>query len=190
MDPTSQAKRLEGAQLVDREVFRQVIGRFASGVTIITTRDEAVNYGLTASAVSSLSLDPPMLLVCINRQTGTSQAIAKVKVFAVNILKENQQAIARQFATPHPNKFRDIPLTFGTLGVPLLPNMLATLECRVVEEATGGTHAVFLAEIQAAQTEEGMPLVYYRGRMGKYSVSSEANPPLWWRDILQWGAYD
>ena len=190
MDPTSQAKRSEGAQLVDREVFRQVIGHFASGVTIITTRDEAVNYGLTASAVSSLSLDPPMLLVCINRQTGTSQAIAKAKVFAVNILKENQQAIARQFATPHPNKFRDIPLTFGTLGVPLLPDMLATLECRVVEEATGGTHAVFLAEIQAAQAEEGMPLVYYRGRMGKYIFSSEANPPLWWRNILQWGAYD
>ena len=81
-------------QLVDREVFRDVIGHFASGVTVITTRDEEVNYGLTASAVSSLSLDPPMVLVCINKKAGTPQVISKVKVFAVNILRENQQATA------------------------------------------------------------------------------------------------
>ena len=175
--------------LVDQEVFRDVIGHFASGVTVITTHDEGVNYGLTASAVSSLSLDPPMILVCINKRTGTQMVISKVKVFAVNILREDQQAVARQFATPHPDKFREIPLTFGELGVPLLSNTLASIECRVVGEVTGGTHAVFLAEVQAAHAEDGMPLAYYRGRMGQFVFpSGESKAPLW-RDVLQWEDY-
>jgi flavin reductase (DIM6/NTAB) family NADH-FMN oxidoreductase RutF len=176
-------------QLVDREVFRQVIGHFASGVTVITTRYEEVNYGLTASAVSSLSLDPPMVLVCINKRTGTPKVISTAKVFSVNILREDQQAIARQFAIPHPDKFRDIPIVYGELGVPLLSDALATIECRVVSEVTGGTHAVFLAEVQAAHAEEGMPLAYYRGRMGKFVLpSNESKAPLW-RDVLQWEDY-
>lgn len=179
----------EGTQFVNREVFRDVIGHSASGVTVITTRYEEVNYGLTASAVSSLSLDPPMVLVCINKKTGTQTVISKAKVFAVNILREDQQAIARQFATPHPDKFREIPLAFGELGVPLLSNMLATLECRVVGEVTGGTHAVFLAEVQAAHAEEGMPMTYYRGRMGKFVFSSAESKARLWRDVLQWEDY-
>ncbi len=189
MDIVNRAEIPVDTQLVDREVFRDVIGHFASGVTVITTRDEGVNYGLTASAVSSLSMDPPMVLVCINKRTGTPKIISKVKVFAVNILREDQQVIARQFATPHPDKFREIPLTLGALGVPLLSNMLATIECRVVGEVTGGTHAVFLAEVQAAHAEEGMPLAYYRGRMGQFVFPpTESKAPLW-RDVLQWEDY-
>lgn len=177
------------SRLVNREVFRDVIGHFATGVTVITTRYEGVNYGLTASAVSSLSLDPPMVLVCINKKSGTPSVISKAKIFAVNILREGQQAIARQFATPHPDKFREIPIVFGELGVPLLSNMLATIECRVVGEVTGGTHAVFLAEVQAACAQEGMPMAYYRGRMGKFVFpSNEGKAPLW-RDVLQWEDY-
>ena len=177
------------SRLVDREVFRNVIGHFASGVTVITTRYEGVNYGLTASAVSSLSLDPPMILVCINKRTGTPKIISTAKVFVVNILREDQQAIARQFATPHPDKFREIPITFGELGVPLLSTMLATIECRVVGEVTGGTHAVFLAEVQAAHAEEGMPLAYYRGQMGKFVFPSDESKTPLWRDVLQWEDY-
>ena len=176
-------------RLVDREVFRDVIGHFASGVTVITTAYEGVNYGLTASAVSSLSLEPPMVLVCINKKTGTQTVISHAKVFAVNILREDQQEIARQFATPHPDKFRDIPLVVGELGVPLLSNTLATIECRVVGEVTGGTHAVFLAEVQTAHAEEGMPMAYYRGRMGQFVFPpGESKAPLW-RDVLQWEDY-
>lgn len=177
------------AQLVDREVFRHVIGHFATGVTVITTRYEEVNYGLTASAVSSLSLDPPMVVVCINKRTGTPKIISTVKVFSVNILRENQQAIARQFATPHPDKFRGIPIIYGELGVPLLSNALATIECRVVSEVTGGTHAVFLAEVQAAHAEEGIPLAYYRGQMGAFVFPSPESKTALWRDVLQWEDY-
>ncbi len=189
MDIVNRVELPVDTHLVDREVFRNVISHFASGVTVITTRSEGVNYGLTASAVSSLSLDPPMVLVCLNTRTGTQTVIANTKVFAINILREDQQGIARQFATPHPDKFRDIPLTVGVLGVPLLSNMLATIECRVVGEVTGGTHAVFLAEVQEAHAQEGMPLAYYRGQMGQFVFSQgESKAPLW-RDILQWEDY-
>ena len=189
MDIANRVEIPVDARLVEREVFRDVIGHFASGVTVITTRCEEVNYGLTASAVSSLSLEPPMVLVCINKRTGTPAIISKAKVFAINILREGQEAIARQFATPHPDKFRGIPLTLGELGVPLLSNMLATIECRVVGEVTGGTHAVFLAEVQAAHAEEGMPLAYYRGRMGQLVFSPAENKTPLWRDVLQWEDY-
>src|SRR5258708_1358379 len=91
--------------LVDRERFRSVMGHFASGVTIISTRHEGIDYGLTASAVSSLSLDPPMLLICVNRTSNTQKAIAQSQVFAVNILREHQSEVARHFASSRPQKF-------------------------------------------------------------------------------------
>jgi 4-nitrophenol 2-monooxygenase / 4-nitrocatechol 4-monooxygenase, reductase component len=153
---------------VDREHMRHVMGHFASGVTIITARHEGIDYGLTASAVSSLSLDPPMLLICVNKTSNTQKAIAQSQVFAVNILRETQSEVARQFASSNPQKFGEMRVSYGVLGVPLLENMLATIECRITAEVTGGTHSVFLAEVEAAQATEGMPLTYFRGRMGRF----------------------
>ncbi|EGQ26903.1 flavin reductase [Sporosarcina newyorkensis] len=153
---------------MDNLVFREVIGHFASGVTVITTKHEEVNYGVTASAVSSLSVDPPMLLVCINQATGTCNAISKAKVFGVNILHEDQGDIALQFARPSSNKFEGIEAVEGRLGEPILKDTLAHLECRVVQEVTGGTHSVFLAEVVHANSEERNPLTYYRGKFGRF----------------------
>ncbi len=178
----------EQYHLVDRERFRSVMGHFASGVTIITTRYKGSDYGLTASAVSSLSLDPPMLLICVNKTSSTRDAISQSRVFAVNILRETQSEIARHFATARPDKFEGLSISYGALGVPLLDDMLATLECRVTVEVPGGTHSVFLAEVHCAQANEGMPLTYFRGRMGRFAfVSSEKEASLWrkmqWEDV-------
>ncbi|PIC57978.1 GntR family transcriptional regulator [Sporosarcina sp. P12(2017)] len=153
---------------VDNLVFRDVIGHFTSGVTVITTKHEGVNYGVTASAVSSLSVEPPMLLVCINQATGTCNAISQAKVFGVNILHEDQGDIALQFARPSSDKFKDIETVEGKLGEPILKDTLAHLECRVVQEVTGGTHSVFLAEVIHADSEERNPLTYYRGKFGRF----------------------
>ena len=95
----------EQQRLVDRELFRSVMSRFASGVSIITTRHEGIDYGLTASAVCSVSLDPPMLLICVNKTSNTQKAIAEAQVFAVNILREEQSELAHRFAGSHPDKF-------------------------------------------------------------------------------------
>jgi flavin reductase (DIM6/NTAB) family NADH-FMN oxidoreductase RutF len=157
------------SRLVDQERFRSVMSRFASGVSIITTRNAGVDYGLTASAVTSLSLDPPMLLICLNKASNTRDAIAEVQAFAVNILREDQSELARRFATSQPGKFEGQNISYGELGVPLLDNMLATMECRVVEIVSGGTHSIFLAEVQTAQATAEMPLAYFRGRMGRFT---------------------
>lgn len=183
-DKTTKAEH----QLMDRERMRSVIGHFASGVTIITTRHEGIDYGLTASAVCALSLAPPMLLICVNRTSNTREAIAQSQVFAVNILRENQSEVARQFARSNPQKFDEMRVSYGALGVPLLEDMLATIECRVTAEVTGGTHSVFLAEVEAAQATEGMPLTYFRGRMGHFTpMSGEKGRSLWrymqWEDV-------
>jgi flavin reductase (DIM6/NTAB) family NADH-FMN oxidoreductase RutF len=171
--------------LVDPERMRSVMGHFASGVTIISTRHEGIDYGLTASAVSSLSLDPPMLLICVNKTSNTRNAIEASGIFAVNILRESQSEVARKFATSRSDKFTGLSVSYGDLGVPLLDNMLATIECRVVESVSGGTHTVFLAEVEAAQAREGMPLTYFRGRMGHFAFMSSEKEASLWRD-MQW----
>lgn len=146
------------------ELFRDVIGRFASGVTVITTQRLGLPHGTTASAVSSLSLDPPMVLVCMNQTSATGQAVSETGRFAVNVLGAAQADMARRFAGKGANKFDRVSLRYGAGGLPLLPDALATLECRVVEETVGGTHTVFLAQVEQAIGGHGAPLVYFRGR--------------------------
>jgi flavin reductase (DIM6/NTAB) family NADH-FMN oxidoreductase RutF len=103
----------------------------------------------------------------------------------VNILQENQSELARRFAASRPDKFAGLHVSYGELDVPLLGNVLATIECRVVEIVAGGTHAVFLAEVETARAREGMPLTYFRGRMGRFAdIGNQHAAPLW-RD-MQW----
>src|SRR5258708_29761874 len=185
MEPSAPKPDQKLHRLVDRERFRSVMGDFASGVTIITARHEGIDYGLTASAVSSLSLDPPMLLICLNKTSNTQKAIAQSQVFAVNMLRETQSEVARQFASSHPDKFSGMSVSYGALGVPLLADTLATIECRVTAEVTGGTHSVFLAEVKTAQAAEGMPLTYFRGRMGRFVFMDVDAGASLWRD-MQW----
>lgn len=147
--------------------FRAVIGHFASGVTVITTVDAGVRHGTTASAVSSLSLEPPMLLICMNTASATGQAIASAGRFAVNVLSEHQSALALRFAKKGADKFADVAVMTGGCGQPLLEEALAHLECRVTETVRAGTHMVFLAEVETATARTGSPLTYYRGQFGR-----------------------
>ena len=158
---------------MDPLVFRQVIGHFASGVTIITTRERSTNYGLTASAVTSLTLEPPMLLVCINKNTGTQAAISRTRVFAVNILDEGQAGLAYKFAKPQSDKFQGVEFSYGIFGEPLLSGTLAQIECRVVADVEAGTHRVFLAEVEHAKTYVGSPLTYFRGKFGRFGQTQD-----------------
>jgi flavin reductase (DIM6/NTAB) family NADH-FMN oxidoreductase RutF len=166
-------KNGEDRKYADRNLFRDVIGRFASGVTVITARHEDTDYGITASAVASLTLDPPMLLACVNKQTGTENAISHSGAFAVNILDEDQGEMAMRFARPDSTKFRGVGVSYGELGEPLLDGVLAHLECRVAEQVTGGTHSVFLAEVQKAEAREGTPLTYFRGKFGRFQAAED-----------------
>jgi flavin reductase (DIM6/NTAB) family NADH-FMN oxidoreductase RutF/DNA-binding GntR family transcriptional regulator len=156
------------SRTLDPEEYRDVIGYFASGVTVITTCHDDRDYGTTASAVTSLSLEPPMLLACLNRTSETGHAVEAVGRFAVNILSDSQGALAARFAGKGPDKFAGVDRARGAGGLPLLTESLARLECDVVERASGGTHVIFVAEVTAASASRGTPLAYFRGGFGRF----------------------
>jgi flavin reductase (DIM6/NTAB) family NADH-FMN oxidoreductase RutF/DNA-binding FadR family transcriptional regulator len=159
----------------DGTVFRRVIGSFMSGVVVITTSDDGRPHGMTVSAVSSLSLDPPMLLVCLHSASGTQEAVRRSGRFAVNILAEDQGELAGRFAKPGAtDKFDGVVVRTGRTGVPVLEGALAVVECRVAEAVTGGTHRVFLGQVLHAEANEGSPLAYFRGKFGKLEIAQDA----------------
>lgn len=158
---------------VDSQAFRNIAGRFASGVTVITTVLDGVEYGTTVSAVSSLSLDPPMMLVCLNRSSTTHDAVRAAGIFAINILAEGQDPLAFRFAKSGTDKFDGADYDVTDDGVPILKGAVASMLCRTTEVATGGTHTVFLAEVLGAGTAEVAPLTYYRGVFGRLERDDE-----------------
>jgi 4-nitrophenol 2-monooxygenase / 4-nitrocatechol 4-monooxygenase, reductase component len=158
---------------VDGAAFRHVIGHFTTGVAVVTTRHEGREHGMTASAVCSLSLEPPMLLVCASRRAPTQAAILAAGRFAVNILGEGQDAIATRFAGPREDKFAGVAHRIGRLGVPLLADALARIECEVAESVVGGTHRVFLGAVREAEVGDGAPLAYFRGGFGRLELAAD-----------------
>ena len=153
--------------------YRQVIGSFVTGVAVLTTSAGGRRHGMTVSAVSSLSLDPPMLLACLHGGSPTQDAVRRSGRFAVNILNEDQRQLAERFAGGGEDKFAGLDVRTGRAGVPLLFGALAVLECRVVEVVSGGTHRVFLAEVEHAEGREGSPLAYFRGRFGRFEMTRD-----------------
>jgi flavin reductase (DIM6/NTAB) family NADH-FMN oxidoreductase RutF len=150
-------------------VFRDVIGRFVSGVTVVTAAVDGEEFAATVSALTSLSLEPPMLLVCLNRSSATQDAIARSGRFAVSVLAEHQQQLARWFATREAGKLDAVVATAGPAGLPVIREAVAYLECAVRDTARGGTHTVFLAEVVSGYPGRGQPLVYYRGALGGFA---------------------
>jgi len=153
--------------------FREVISHFATGVTIVTAVHEGRSYGTTASAVTSLSLEPPMMLACMSKESATGRAMAAAGHFAVNILGENQAGLAERFARKGDEKFEGVAIVEGQWGEPLIEDALATLECRVVEQTVGGTHVVFFGEVESGSARAGAPLAYYRGQFGRLQLVTE-----------------
>ncbi|HEY4279422.1 MAG TPA: flavin reductase family protein [Conexibacter sp.] len=149
------------------DAFRNVIGHFASGVTVITTSVDGAMHGTTASAVTSLSLEPPMLLISMNSSSETGQAVLRSGAFAVNILGEGDDELARRFARRGGDKFDGVAVSVGDHGQPLLVDALAQLVCRVTQQVQAGTHIVFFALVHEATSRPGAPLAYYRGRFGR-----------------------
>jgi len=152
---------------VDPQRFRNVVGHLTSGVTVVTTRLPDGDHGMTASSVTSLSATPPMMLICLNRAAPTTEAVARAKRYAINILGEGHGHLAHQFAVPSENKFLGVDVEDGELDLPLLADALATIECRVVEQVSGGTHMIFVGVVERATARTGKPLTYFRGGFGR-----------------------
>lgn len=149
--------------MIDHDLFRAVMGRFASGITVVTARDaEGEPHGMTVSAFSSLSLDPPLVLVCIGNDASTAPIMATTESFAVNVLRDDQEALSRRFASPLSHRFEGIGYHGGE-GDPRLEGVLAWMQCRVVARHPSGDHVIYVGEVEQAAVGEGRPLMYYRG---------------------------
>lgn len=156
------------AETVDVEEFRHVVGHLASGVTIVTTRADGRDHGMTASSVTSLSMDPPMMLACVNNAVPTASAISRSGRYTVNVLGQSHGDLAYQFAAPRQDKFDGVRVERGAGEVPMLVDAIASLECEVTEQVIGGTHSVFLGHVISATAREGEPLTYFRGGFGRF----------------------
>ena len=153
---------------ITNEEFRRALSRFASGVTVVTLRDkDGMPHGITVSAFSSVSMNPPLILVCIDKNAGSHQAFHESERFVVNILSENQSEHSDQFASKIPDKFINIHHHENVEGIPVLKNALVNLGCRLVSDFIAGDHTVFVGEIEKAHVNEGSPLVYYQGNYRK-----------------------
>lgn len=150
---------------VDQQEFRGVMGHFATGVTVITTHDgNGQLFGLTANAVSSVSLDPPLLLCCVDKKAESFAAFGASRVFTVNILSNEQEVLSRKFAKSGGDKFEGVGYQVGASGAPILNDVLAHLECEVRYEFEAGDHTIFVGEpVSMAMDQETDPLLYFRG---------------------------
>jgi flavin reductase (DIM6/NTAB) family NADH-FMN oxidoreductase RutF len=150
---------------IDASTFRHVLARFPSGVTVVTVRGPGGrDYGMTVSAFASLSLVPPLVLVCIGDDATIAGAVAAAGQFAVNVLSEDQEALARKFAEQDVDRFDGASISRGETGLALLDGAAARLECRIVARHRGGDHTIIVGEVFGASAlEDGRPLVYQRG---------------------------
>ena len=150
---------------IGADEFRRTMGLFATGVTVVTLLDDAGKpQGLTANSVTSVSLNPPLLLVCVDRGAVCFPCFKGGRGFAVNILTEAQEDLSRRFASRLENKFEGVPYRPGVLGAPLLKGCLGYLECRIVQAFPGGDHVIFVGEVVRGEASEGQPLLFYQGR--------------------------
>jgi len=151
---------------VDPAQFRQLLGRFATGVTVLTTRDARGRpIGMTASSVASVSLDPPLLLVCLAKPAASAAALIEATQFAVNVLQTGQQPASIRFATRDEDRFGTTPWSCGEAGAPILKDSLGVFECERHAVHDGGDHHILVGQVVKASFDTTLdPLLYFRGR--------------------------
>lgn len=151
---------------IDPVELRRVWGHFATGVTIVTASREGTPCGLTVNSFTSFSLEPPLVLICLNRSARSYPCVEEAGRFAVNVLERGQEELSRRFASrEEEGKFAGLSFRPGAkTGAPILDGVHAWLECRVLERFPGGTHTVFVASVESLWAGEGEPLLFHRGR--------------------------
>ena len=141
--------------------FREALGQYAAGVTVVTTRDAAGRpLGLTVTAFASVSLEPPLVLVCVDNRSEAHAGFRETGLFAVSVLGEEQETVSQRFAAGGPAKFNGLDLLPGQTGVLLVPGALAHIECRVVATHPGGDHTIYVGEVLTLAAWPGRPLLH------------------------------
>ena len=150
---------------VTADEFRRACGRFATGVAVATVLDsQFLPHGLTVSSFTSVSLDPPLILICLGHAVTCIDAFRAASHFGINVLTAEQRAISERFARKGQDRFDGTPWDRGETGVPLLPGSLARIECAVHERFTSGDHDIFVGRMVRADVADGDPLLYFASR--------------------------
>jgi flavin reductase (DIM6/NTAB) family NADH-FMN oxidoreductase RutF len=162
---------------VDKDLFRRVAGSFASGVTVVTTGSNGNFHGMTASSFSSLSLEPPLILICFDLTAATLAAVDATGAFVVNILSSQQEQISRQFASRGAHTLDGVDFELGELGIPIIRDSLAHFECRVTHRHIEGDHVILVGDVVAGDVDQGDdPLLYFRGSYRRLDALPDLQP--------------
>lgn len=157
-------------------LFRQVLGAFATGVAVVTTKRQNCYFGLTINSFTSVSLDPMLIQINIARNTTSHEYISETGYFAVNILAEDQLHISNIFSgAPPAERFRHVQVWEASSGSPVIEGSMAFIEVKVVGMYEGGDHTIFLGEVLQMQTlrDDVRPLLYFRGKYGRMEIEED-----------------
>jgi len=153
---------------LDQARFREVLGHFATGVTIVTATEEGEPVGFSCQSFSALSLDPPMVILAPAKTSTSWPRIAEAGAFCVNILGEHQEALCRNFAISGADKFEGVAWSAGTTGAPVIKGSLASIECNLGAIYDGGDHELVTGHVVAMEVGDGSPLLFYRSGFGRF----------------------
>ena len=159
----------------DQHTLRKALGRFATGVTVITTRVEQGFEGVTANSFAAVSLEPPLVLWSLRSAARSLPGFLASNCFAINVLSKEQAHISRHFATPQVDKFDGIDFGLGVDGCPIFDGSLAIFECRTENKVEAGDHVILIGRVVRVHYCDGMPLVFAGGQYGTHAVLSEAD---------------
>ena len=155
-------------EAIEAADYRRIIGQFATGVTVLTTANDGLLHGMTASAITSVSLDPLLLLVCIDKAAHSHEQFTQSDRFTVNILAEDQQEVSQIFATtskPEQGRLQGVAFHLGANGAPVIEGCLAYIECTVADRCEGGDHTIFIGGVEdATVVREAAPLLFYQSK--------------------------
>ena len=154
----------------DQARFREVLGHFATGITIVTATDEGEPVGFSCQSFAALSLEPPMVILAPAKSSTSWPRIARAGAFCVNILGEHQEAVCRAFAVSGGNKFDGVDWTPGVTGSPLIEGSLATVECTLGAIYEGGDHELVTGHVVDMEIGKGSPLIFYRSGFGRFEA--------------------
>ena len=177
--PDVKAGNTVTTESITPERLRAVMGGFATGVAIITTKSGTELHGMTVNSLTSVSLAPPMLLVCFTRASRTALAVQARGAFVVNILDSKQQALSDRFARPGESHFEGVSLEYTDDGLPLLPS-IGNVVCEVADIHGGGDHVIVLSRVVDIQMRPGQPLVYFRGKYDTITGNGRDAETLWY----------
>jgi flavin reductase (DIM6/NTAB) family NADH-FMN oxidoreductase RutF len=169
--------------LVEAKGFRDALGRFATGIAVVTARaEDGQPIGMTMSSFNSVSLDPPLVLFSVDRKAHSLAAISCAKGYGINILARQQEALSTRFAKALSDKWQAVEHVAGYAEAPLLVNVLAHFECRPYAQYDGGDHVIFVVEVVnfATPVVDGEPLVFFRGRYRRLATGDQTPAPEQW----------